>query len=213
MARATQSFGFDGLTGSVGNVTIVRSDAGMVVRARTIPRNPRSPAQRAVRARLAAVARCWEGMTIEQAWAWRDYARLHEQLTGVRRSGQLLFNSLAIRFLLVNPNGVIPLLPPSSAFSGDSVTFTAAMDGPSIVVSASGSNAPDVVTEFLIQPLRSVHRRTYRERYRTAAVHAFVAGEPLVLPAPARVTAVAIRLIRTSTGQAGNLVEIGVFQS
>jgi hypothetical protein len=87
------------------------------------------------------------------------------------------------------------------------------MDGPSIVVSASGSNAPDVVTEVLIQPLRSVHRRTYRERYRTAAVHAFAAGEPLALPTSGRVTAVAIRLIRASTGQAGDLVEIGVFQS
>ena len=142
--------------------------------------------------------------------AWQSYAEAQQRATGVRTTGQLLFSALATRFLMVNPEGVIPTMPPTSAFSGDAISFTMTSDGSSIVVSASKSNAPDVVTEVLLQPLESVHRRTYPRKYRTAAVHAFVEGEPLALPAPGRVTAVAVRLIRASTGQAGDLMEVGV---
>ena len=198
------------MSGSVGNVTFIQGATGMVARARVIPRNPRTPAQTVARDRLAAAGKAWMGMTLEQGMAWQNYAEAQQRATGGRTTGQLLFSALATRFLMVNPTGTIPLLPPNSPFPGDAVSFTAASEGQTIVVSASQSNAPDVVTEVLFQPLVSVHRRMYARHYRTAAVHAFVSGEPLALPAPGRVTAVAVRLIRASTGQAGELMEIGV---
>ena len=79
-----------------------------------------------------------------------------------------------------------------------------------IEVVADRANAPGVVTEVLLQPLLSVHRRTYLSRYRTAGFFAFEAGVPIVIPTSARVCAVAVRFVCEATGQAGAVMELGI---
>ncbi|HMS56899.1 MAG TPA: hypothetical protein PKA27_16020 [Fimbriimonadaceae bacterium] len=61
----------------------------------------------------------------------------------------------------------------------------------------------------MLQPLESVHRRTYLQRYRSAAFHGFTTS-PLFVECSAPVVAVAVRFVRVSTGQSTGLIELGV---
>ena len=80
----------------------------------------------------------------------------------------------------------------------------------SIGFAASGANAPGVVTELLVQPLASRHRRTYLEKYRHAAYVAFAEGQAVAVPFAAGWVACAYRFVNAETGQVTALAELGV---
>lgn len=66
-----------------------------------------------------------------------------------------VFVALATRSLQATPDGTIPTFPPDGTFEGDAITLPTAPDpaGAGITFTASGANAPDVVTEILLQRL------------------------------------------------------------
>ena len=84
---------------------------------------------------------------------------------------------------------------------------------PFVAFSSSGANAPGVVTELLVQPLLSRHRRTYLEKYRHAAYVAFAAGEVVGVDTPKGWVALAYRFVNAETGQTTALAELGVVRA
>ena len=83
--------------------------------------------------------------------------------------------------------------------------------GAGVAFSASSANATGVLTELLLQPLASGHRRTYLERYRTRAFAAFADdARAVTVPCPKGWVAAAVRFVEAATGRTTALVEIGV---
>lgn len=106
--------------------------------------------------------------------------------------------------------GVRNPLPTPNSKLRTRVTPNSQLGTGGIEILADRDNAPGVVTEVLLQPLLSVHRRTYLSRYRTAGFFAFQAAVPVVIPTDASVCAVAVRFVCAGTGQAMGLTELGV---
>lgn len=212
MAKIAPGFALGGgLHGSAGSATFVRTPYGVSLRARTQPRNPRTPAQVASRTRMARASFAWKQMTIEQAMAWRDYAvSLSLPAAATRVSAQNVFIRLATKFLQVSPNGEIPLMPPSSPFGGDAISISASAVQGGVRFASSGGNGGGVATELLLQPLASVHRRAYEKEYRTKAFHVFPSVSLYDVSVPGGVYACAVRFVRIATGECTELLPVGL---
>lgn len=199
-----------GVKGSLGNIVFVPSPYGIQLRERSIPDDPKTAAQMASRERLTRAAITWTTMTPEQAQNWRAYATAQNpDGPNARANAQLLFTKLAVRFLQMNPQAAIPLDPPASPFLGDAVQFEVSKTESGVRVVADRPNAAGTTTEILLQPLLSVHRRTYVSKYRTAVFDDFEASLTVDLEAYGPAVAVAVRFLRTATGQATELFELG----
>lgn len=174
------------------------------------PNDPRTPAQEESRAKFTRATRAWRSMSLDQSNAWRDYA-WSLGLSGPTQGPPTIniFMSLAVRFAAVNPNAEIPLDPPTAPFGGDDVRVDLGAAAGKVVLDVRHGNSPGVVTEILFQPLASIHRATYAEKYRSQAFVAAVTGQAIELPARPGVVAVAIRMVESATGQAGALLELG----
>jgi hypothetical protein len=78
-----------------------------------------------------------------------------------------------------------------------------------VVLTIERGNSPGVVTEVLLQPLASIHRATYLEKYRSKGFSPWVAGGSVSVPVRPGVYAVAIRVVEAATGQSGAILELG----
>lgn len=209
MARVKTSFLGRELSGSVGNVAFRRTSSGTQMVERSRGRDPQTPAQRAARDRMRRAGQAWLSLSLEEAEAWREYARRLAPSALVRPPQAVnVFKTFATRVLAVNPLVAIPVLPPSAPFGGDAVRVTVQAVQGGIAFVPDGSNATGVVTELLVQALASPHRAAYPERYRSQGFLAFT-GEPVVVPTGAGWHAVAVRFVRAATGQATPLLELG----
>lgn len=202
------------LNGSSANAVFVRTRNGIVVRDRIVPHDPRTPAQIATRQRLQRVGQAWLGLSLAQAQAWRDYAASLQRVdldTGalIGPRAQTLFSKLSLKFLQANPTGEIPLTPPDSAFAGDGIGVSSSPSDDGIRFTSTGPNGAGVVTELLVQPLASIHRRAYRDKYRPVAFYAFD-GESYEAPLPPGAYATAYRFVCAATGQESALFESGL---
>ncbi|MCE9559160.1 MAG: hypothetical protein K8R88_09430 [Armatimonadetes bacterium] len=208
----TASF-LDGIGGSTGNTTYIRTRYGTSLRDRTAPRDKKTPAQMEARLRMKLVGIAWRKLTIAQANLWREYAS-RQSAPALQQPfpANVYFNQLGLKFLQVNPDSPLPLEPPATSFGGDGLTATATAVSGGIQITASQANTPGVVTEILLQPMRTVHRRAYEEKYRTAEFVGFGPSLTTMIPAVPGVYAVAIRFTRAATGQAGGLVELGMLE-
>jgi hypothetical protein len=61
-------------TGSLGGMTMSKNKQGYYLRARTVPSNPRTALQTAVRSGLSAFATYWKSLTSTERTAWALYA-------------------------------------------------------------------------------------------------------------------------------------------
>src|SRR5438067_12848078 len=118
------------LHGSAGNAVFAQTKFGLVLRPRTLPKNPRTPAQVAARARLARVSTQWRSLSPAQRAAWAAAALRETRFSRFggppRHPAPLaLFISLGSKFLQVNPAGTVPLNPPAYPFFGDGIAVTA----------------------------------------------------------------------------------------
>lgn len=203
------------LYGASGNAVYVRSPYGTILRNRPMVWNEPTQAQRDCRARMTLVGRAWSGLSLDEAAAWKRYAQAlaaSEPPTdgAPPPTAQQVFVRLGLKVLQVDPDATVPTLPPTSAFLGDAVVVSAEALPGALRFTASEPNAPGIVTELLIQPLRSVHRRTFLSRYRTAAFVPFSGGAYDVAVKPG-VVAAAYRFVRAETGQETGIAELGVF--
>lgn len=212
MARVKVSPFLGELQGSLGNVSFRQTRFGVQMIERQIPRDPRTPAQVAARERMSLAARVWTSLTLEQAAAWRLYAEsLVAGPLDPAPNPSAVFCALAVRVLAVNPAAAVPLMPPADPFAGDAVRLKLVQIAPpgKVRLECLQGNSPGVTAELLLQPLGSIHRAAYREKYRTAGFFDLVTGTPVELPSRAGAVAVAMRTVVANTGQAGSLLELG----
>jgi hypothetical protein len=202
-----------GLSGTIGNAVIVRYGDGSVhVRQRVVPSDPRTALQVAARERMRRAATIFRQLSPAQARAWQDYAeRLACQAppNGPRPDprGQSSFVKLTTKLLQVDPGAAVPLEPPVAAFVGDSATVSAEGSSLGVTFTASGPNSAGVVTELLLQPLRTSLSRAYLEKLRTQGFVAFAPGSlSATAPAVPGWYAPAYRFVLAATGQTSPLV-------
>jgi hypothetical protein len=215
MAKLSPGVLMTGLAGSSGNVTFVRTRHGTSIRERNRPRDPRTAAQVNARERMRRVGRAWRSLTLDQASAWRRFARkLHEAsgglLVGPCPTGQEVFIRLGLKVLQIDDSAVVPLEPPGSPFPGDGARLAVEAASGAVRFTADRANAPGVVMELLLQPLASVHRTPYARRYRSRGFHRFSGpGGSIDVACRPGVWAAATRAVFASTGECGPLVPLG----
>lgn len=205
-----------GLSGKAGTVVFVRQPNGAVyLRPRVTPRNPRTPAQEASRALVARAALLWRSLTVEEAVQWNLYALEQQaslQAQGIERQvrASALFTGLVAKFLQVDPNADPPRTPPSSSFDGDGISVQATSGTGSVTFTANAPNAPGVVSEILLQPVTSVHRKPMPRAFRHAGFHRFEPGGlDLTLTSKEGWVACGLRFVRAATGQASAVQFLG----
>lgn len=206
------------LHGKAGSAVFSMTRYGLVMRPRTQPRNPKTPAQTAARTRLTRASQAWRSLTADQHSAWQAYAhtviRFHS-FGGAPYSPapHTLFIALGSKRLQVIPAGAIPTDPPAYPFFGDGITVLATGGVGQITFTASGPNATGVVSELLLQPLLNAGRAPKANLYRPQAFFPFSNGS---LSKVANVTpgwyAPAIRFVLAATGQEGERTALPTVQ-
>src|SRR5258708_28477641 len=203
------------LHGSAGNAVFAMTRYGLVLRPRTQPKNPRTAAQTAARARLAKAAQAWRTLTAAQHAAWQTYAttiaRFHS-FGGAPYSPapHTIFIALGSKYLQVHPTGTIPVNPPTYPFTGDGIKVTATGGAGKGTFTATGANSANVVTELLLQPLLHASRAPKANLYRPKAFVSFANGQlSKVVNVTAGWYAPAVRFVRADTGQEGETVGLG----
>jgi hypothetical protein len=228
------------LSGKIDDAVLVQSRYGTIVRSMPEKGAPRSPLQTQSEARMAAASRAFGELTREEGQAWAAFgqtlAEAHPK-TGriVGLSAQQAFNRLANKLLQIDAQAVLPRVPPTEPFFGDGVRVTVDAPPPSpspspvessngsntiprgdeegILFSADAANREGVLTELLLQPLASQHRRTYLQRYRTKAFVHFAGTElQATIPCDAGWYAAAIRFVEAATGRSTAEIELGVLK-
>jgi hypothetical protein len=231
----------EGIHGAVGNMVFLRSVDGAILRAWDLPSDPRTNKQVDARNAMRRASSLWGELSPEEMEAWRLYAEARAvRSPGMPPrvpSPLRLFVGLSIKLLQM---GVaveeLPRTPPVGPFPGDGILVSAApgatdepsfMDAqlsasiggpetgelePSVLFSADAPNRIGVVTELLTQELRRPYYRTYREKYRTGAFHAFTDATPTAaVHLPMRgYYACAYRFVEAASGRMTDLTEIGV---
>lgn len=218
MAQGDIGVLFNNLRGKAGSVVFARGKDGTVVRPRVTGRNPRTPAQVAVRANLAKAGIAYKNMTPAQLTAWRAYAESqtsHDPETGktYAPSAISVFTGLASKFLQATPMGTIPMTPPTSSFGGDNITVTATGDPGVVTFQANTANAANVTTELLLQPLKSSARMPQPNGYRSKAFKAFAINQvDIEIEATPGFYVPAYRFVNTLTGQDTGLIVLPMVQ-
>ena len=218
MAKLILNVFADGLHGKAGNAVFVRGKSGVYLRSYTVPRDPRTASQSAIRSHFAKAVSAFQGLTPAQAAQWRTYAQTQFKVdirdgTARQMSGYSVFVALAGKFLQVKPNSPVPLNPPAFGFVGDSIFVVAAGGSGVVTFTASGPNSFSVRAELLLQRLPRAAHTPKPRGYRTQLFAGFV-----VSPFNTNVTAApgyyvpAYRFVNTLTGQSTELIVLPVVQ-
>lgn len=125
-------------------------------------------------------------------------------------TAQNAFVMLAVRVLQIDPLAPIPVDPPTGVFYGDETQISATGVPGAARFTASGPNAPGVVTELLLQRL-ATPRRNPGPQYRSERFAHFEVGGLTsdVAVAPGRY-ACAARFAEQATGRVGLMQPLGV---
>lgn len=191
------------MRGKLGDVVFVPQPGGVVqMRVRSIPKNPRSSAQTAWRSAMRQAGRAYQELNSKEHEAWVAYGKEHAPDLRVVN----LFIQLSARFLLISPEGTIPMMPPGKPFFGDNIIVMASESASGVTFSADKPTQADMVTELLVQKVSSPHNRTYKEKFRSKGFSDLRRSVTTDL-APGWY-ACAIRYARPSTGQSGEIIEI-----
>jgi hypothetical protein len=218
MANVAYSADVNDIRGKIGTNVFSRARSGATIRIRKSPRNPRTEQQSEVRFYLAKAATAYKNLNAIQRTAWKNYAATLTHTNPVSGetytpAANTVFVGLASKFLQITPTGTIPVTPPASPFAGDTISLTADGDDDMVIFTASGSNAANVKTELLLQPLKSAARTPSATGYRSQG---FVAFSPTVddaqVPAQPGWYVPAYRFVNTLTGQDSGLVILPMVQ-
>ncbi len=218
MAQGNLGVLFNNLRGKAGSVVFARSKDGTVIKPRVSGRNPRTPAQIAVRNNMIKASGIYKNLTPAQVTNWQTYAlaqNKRDPRTGKTYNPSSInaFSALATKFLHVAPAGTPPVTPPAAAFNGDTITVTGVGAAGKVTFTGSAANAANVTTELLLQPLKSRNRTPQPKGYRTKAFKAFAVGnltQDVTVPAGWYVPA--YRFVNSATGQVAGMVILPVVQ-
>lgn len=134
-------------SGSIRADTYSRNRYGGYVRNRSIPVNPKTPAQTTVRNRLRDLAQNWGTLGQQTRDSWANYAELHPRLN---RLGETIVLSGAAQYIATNAlrqaaglaaSSTVPGTP-EGVFTGMTVVATIDTTGPTRVLTVSGINQP-----------------------------------------------------------------------
>lgn len=216
MANIAYSAMLQEARGKMGTVVFTAAKNGPTARVKASVKNPKTASQRTVRAYLTRAAKTFKGFTTAQYNAWNAFGATQVRsnpITGetYTLSGISAFVELTTKFLQVSPNGTIPLAPPTSDFTGDTVTVTATAGVGQVTFTGSSPNGSGITTELLLQRLPSRNRKPNPEGYVSAGFRAFAPGSlEFVATVPAGFYAAGYRFVRTATGQATDIVALPV---
>lgn len=171
------------------------------------PTDPHTAKQQTVRARFAQTAQAWAKLSEAQRLAWDKFGAARSRTASTwaetnTQTGYGAFMTLMLKRLHAQPQADLRTGPPPAAFAGDIIAVTAQAGAGEIVWQSLGSNAPNVVTEMLAQPMRRTTSLPNLEKYRTLAFAAFSNehGAETTACAPG-LWACAVRFVHTDTGQ------------
>ncbi|MEI6512663.1 MAG: hypothetical protein WCO51_05230 [bacterium] len=207
MAKVRYSVNLQDVRGKAGTSVFSKTISGNILRTGCMIKDANSAAQKSVRANFTKAATTFKSLTVQQEAAWQNYADTHvwtNPVSGFTYSptANMVFVMLATKFLQINPNGSVPLLPPFSGFLGDAITLTAVGDFAKVTFTASGVNTTNVKTELMIAKLNSIHCKPEDNQFRTKAFTTFVTGTlTSTVLLPAGVYSPAYRFVNTITGQ------------
>lgn len=202
------------MSGKQGDQVYSQTRNGAVRKSRVIPTNPNTPLQASSRGNFAVATVGYSQMGASLLLQWEAYAaslKVTDPITGRTYSPApgTVYTGLTSKYLQVNVGGAPPLLPPKSAFTGDTITVSAA-GGPShVTFTASAANAANVVTELLVQKLPSGARKPDKSKDRTVGFIAFT-GPALThnVTLPPGIYACAYRFVNKDTGQMSSTVRL-----
>lgn len=218
MAKVKPSVIISDIRGTAGNIVFQKSPEGLIAREHVEGTNPKTPAQLAVRAAFRTSAQTYAGFDAATHAKWVAYADrfvLRDPITGETRKQSPFnaFTKLGVKFLLVTPGGTLPTTPPAAAFPGDAITVTASAGTGKVTFTASGPNAANVVTEFLLQPLANANRKPQKNGYRSKGFFAFVPGTLTHdVTVPTGFYAAGYRFVNTATGQEIDMIPLPIQQ-
>lgn len=210
MATVKLAGPFAEISGKLGKLVFASTKEGTVMRDRTTPTNPKTPAQIAVRNAFRKATKQWSTLSAANMAAWKSYATAHPKTN--KTSGEQYtpsafnwFAALATKYFLVNPNATsAPLTPPATNFGGDSLSFTITnpVGSNNIQFTASAANSAGVTTELLVQSLASAGRSPSKSGYRSKGFKAFATGSlSTTVAVSTGYFAAAYRYVNTATGQ------------
>ncbi|MBN8691207.1 MAG: hypothetical protein J0L72_10530 [Armatimonadetes bacterium] len=215
MAKVKLSAFSTALSGKLGNLTFSNTKEGTIMRERISPKNPRTPAQQAVRAAFTKATKQWANLTTANVTNWENFAAGYEttEETTEKRyksSGFNAFVKLAAKFYAVNPSGTAPANPPTSSFAGDTISVAASASTGSVKFTATGANASGVTTALLLARTGGKNRKANAEQYREKAYFTFASGSlSTTVSVPAGYYAAGYSFINTATGQESEPVLLG----
>ena len=218
MAKIALSGELQDIRGKVGTNVYTKSHTGPVLRVKVKGTVTHTPAQTSVRSAFTRASAAFKNMTPAQVTNWRNYALTITKKNTVNGKAYHptpinAFNGLTSKFLQINPAGTVPLTPPSSSFTGDTLTITVAGGTGSLAWTANAANAANIKTEFLAQRLVSQNRVPTYKGYRSKGFLAFAAGGLTgTVFVSSGYYAVAYRYVNTLTGQETPLVALGIVQ-
>ncbi|RYG17596.1 hypothetical protein EON82_23675, partial [bacterium] len=129
MAVMTRSGWAGPLSGKMGNVVVVESAYGTILREAVGRSGEKSPLQIESERRMAKASRAFGSLTREEGQEWAAYGKTLAEphpKTGrvVGLSGKQAFNRLANKLLQIDLQAELPRTPPTAPFFGDGVRVT-----------------------------------------------------------------------------------------
>lgn len=207
------------LSGKVGNVVFTSNKEGTVMRERETPTNPKTQAQQAVRTAFRKVTQQWRGLTSAQAAAWNAWAmqwRQEQPTTDelYNLNGFNWFVKLGAKYLAMNPGqSAAPASPPTTSYSGDTITVGTAGGAGQVTFTASGANNASTTTELMVQRVSGPNSKAQKGAFRIKNHVSFASGS---LSANVTVDpgyyATAYQFVNKQTGQQGSFIALGVVQ-
>lgn len=215
MAFLREAAGFGSQSGVLGNVVMVQTEGGTIMRARPASRRRRGVGRTPQAERLAIVKRAWDALDEEAVSAWRTYAleRAAESPRGSRARitpAYSHFSGLASKVLQLRGGTQVPSLPPRGVFLGDGLWVTVEGGEGELRFTSDGAGREGVVCELLTQRLSGPHNATRPKSYVNAAFVAFEGPETVTVPVGyGRHWACAVRFVEASSGRMTPIVEVG----
>lgn len=159
-------------SGSVGNQTSSRNRSGQYIRQRTVPTNPQTPAQQAVRATLTSLSASWKSLTSSQQAGWKAFGNSFTVVNNLGTAIHLTGLQCYVKVNAVNTllgDAVVAVPPALPAFVAPLTTgVTASHSTPSLVLAGA---TPATGTDYMVYASPQVSAGvSYQGNYRYLTV-------------------------------------------
>jgi hypothetical protein len=208
MAKLGAFINTTAIRGKLGGQVFTAGRSGATLRTRVKGKNPRSVTQSSRRANLAVAARAAKALSSANVTNWKTYVAgitKHNAVSGAayHPSWFNAYVGLYADLLLATPGAAAPTTSPSTAYTGDTITITAAGTSGTITYTGSAQQTAGSKTMFLAQKLAAPNRTPGAKKYTILGTSA-VPTTPFQVAfssLPAGTYAVGYKFVNTTTGQ------------